>query len=148
MDIMNPEQEYSMSPEMVTVVTKYLETNDTGDTARALGIPRERVSYYLGKPEAKRFIDTIFLEQGYLNRSKMQLILDEIIENKLEEMRESEMASNKDIVDILAFAWKIRQDTVKETVEKAGPTTQTNVQINSIGGENYNNLLSKLMESK
>ena len=50
------------------------------------------------------------------------------------------------IVDILAFAWKIRQDTVKETVEKAGPTNQTNVQINSpgFGGENYNHLLTKL----
>jgi hypothetical protein len=70
-DIIAPEEEYKMSPEMVTVVTSYLETNDTAETARALQIPREKVTYYLNKPEAKRFIDTIFLEQGYLNRSRM-----------------------------------------------------------------------------
>lgn len=149
-DIYNPEQEFGMSPEMVEVVTSYLQTNDTAETAKSLNIPRQKVTYYLNKPEAKRFIDTVFLEQGYLNRSKMQTILDEIIEQKLEEMRESDMSSNKDIIDILAFAWKIRSDTAKETVEKAGPTTQTNVQINGpgFGGDNYNHLLNKLLEIK
>ena len=147
-DILAPEEEYKMSPEMVTVVTRYLETNDTAETARSLGIPREKVTYYLNKPEAKRFVDTIFLEQGYLNRSKMAFILDEIIEQKLEEMRESEMASTKDIVDILAFAWKIRTDTVKEVREAPVPTNQTNVQNNLVvgAGDNYNQLLGKFLK--
>ena len=147
-DILAPEEEYKMSPEMVTVVTRYLETNDTAETARSLGIPREKVTYYLNKPEAKRFVDTIFLEQGYLNRSKMAFILDEIIEQKLEEMRDAEMASTKDIVDILAFAWKIRTDTVKEVREAPQPTNQTNVQNNLVvgAGDNYNQLLGKLLK--
>ncbi len=152
-DIMAPEEEYKMSPEMVTVVTSYLETNDTGETARSLGIPREKVTYYLNKPEAKRFIDTIFLEQGYLNRSRMQDLLDELIEGKLEEMREAEMASNKDILDILNFAWRVRQDTLKEietTNKTNAPTHQTNIQNNIVAGagENYNALMGKLLDIK
>jgi hypothetical protein len=68
-------------------------------------------------------------------------------------MREAEMASNKDILDILAFAWKVRQDTVKEvqyTETNAAPTNQTNIQNNIVAGagENYNALLGKLMDVK
>lgn len=142
-DIANPTEDYNMSPEMVEVVTSYLETSDVSQTAHALAIPREKVAYYLNKPEAKRFLDTIFLEQGYLNRPKMMSILDEIVEQKLLEMEEAEMTSSKDIIDILSFIWKIRQDTVKET-QTAAPTKQVtnNTQIN--GGVNYNTLMSRL----
>ena len=78
----------------------------------------------------------------------MAFILDEIIEQKLEEMRDAEMASTKDIVDILAFAWKIRTDTVKEVREAPQPTNQTNVQNNLVvgAGDNYNQLLGKLLK--
>ena len=149
-EVLDPQQEYRMSPEMVEVTHSYLQTADIGETALALNIPRETVTYYLNKPEAKRFIDTIFLEQGYLNRHKIQGVLDEIIEMKLEEMRESEIGSNKDILDILAFAHKMGEDGRKGIAQPAGPSSQTNVQINSVGefGDNYKTLMMKLLPSK
>jgi hypothetical protein len=147
--VLNPETDYHMSPEMVEITTTYLQCASIGETAAALNIPKEKVSYYLNKPEARRFIDTIFLEQGYINRHKIQNVLDEIIEMKLEEMRESEIGSNKDIMDILAFAHKMGEDVrkgIRETEKVVAPTNQFNTQINADFGENYTSLMSKLIK--
>lgn len=150
--IMNPEEEYKMSPEMLEITTTYLECADIDTTAEMLGIDRERVSYYLNKPEAKRFVDTVFLDQGYLNRHKLQAAFTKIIDLKLEELDDAEMGSNKDIADLLMMMHKIGTDTRKEIAEASkpsAPTNQTNVQFNNGQfGDNYNSLLGKLMDDK
>ena len=147
--IINPEEEYRMSPEMVEITTTYLECADIDQTAEMLGVPREKVIYYLNKPEAKRFVDTVFLDQGYLNRHKLQAAVTKIIDMKLEELDEAEMGSQKDIADLLMMAHKISIDNrkeINESLKPSLPTNQTNVQINGQFGENYNQLLGKLME--
>jgi len=137
---------------MQTIAESYLRTTDARLTAQDLGIPQEKVVYYLNKPECKRFIDTIFLEQGYLNRHRIQDVLSEIMETKLEEMRDSEIGSNKDIADLLMMAHKIRTDEAKTIALSGGlgPHNQTNVQINNGAGfgDNYNSLLEKLTKVK
>ena len=149
--IMNPEEEYKMNPEAMTVAESYLITTDVRLTAQDLGIPKEKVVYYLGRPEVKRFIDTVYFEQGYLNRQRLSDILGEVMELKLLEMRESEMGSKKDIAELIALAHKIRADEAKiSTLEQPGqsaPKTQTNVQINNAAGfgDNYNSLLEKII---
>ena len=149
--IMNPEEEYRMSPEMVEVATTYLECSDIDVTAELLGVDREKVVYYLNKPEAKRFVDTVFLDQGYLNRHKLQAAFTKMIDLKLEELDEAELGSNKDIADLLMMVHKISMDTRKEIsdAEKLESSqqikTQTNVQINNPMGENYTQLLEKLI---
>ena len=148
-EIMNPDEEWKMSPEMQAVAESYLITTDVRLTAQELGIPKEKVTYYLNKPECKRFIDTIFLEQGYLNRHRLQDIMSEVMELKLEEMRESEMGSNKDIADLVMMLHKMRMDEAKTTQSpSSSPSNQTNVQINNGAGfgDNYNSLLQKLMK--
>lgn len=152
-EIMDPDKEWKMSPEMQAVAESYLITTDVSLTAQDLGIPREKVTYYLNKPECKRFIDTIFLEQGYLNRHRLQDIMSEVMELKLEEMRESEMGSNKDIADLVMMLHKMRQDEEKSSIASNPvlvPTTQTNVQINNGAdmGTNYTSLLEKLVNVK
>jgi hypothetical protein len=148
--ILDPENEWKMSPEIMEVLDSYLITTDATLTAQSLGIDREKVIYYLNKPEAKRFIDQIYMEQGYLNRHRLQDILGEVMELKLEEIRESEIGTKKDILDIIALAHKIRSDEAKiATPEANTPRNQTNVQINSGGfGDNYNSLLEKIMSVK
>lgn len=148
-ELMNPDEEWKLSPEMLAVAESYLTTTDVRLTAQDLGIPKEKVTYYLNKPECKRFIDAIFLEQGYLNRHRLQDIMSEVMELKLEEMRESEMGSNKDIADLVMMLHKMRMDEVKTTQVTGGPSSQTNVQINAgndFGGINYNSLLQKLIK--
>ena len=144
--ISTPDADFHMSPEMIEITNTYLQCANVGETALALNIPKERVAYYINKPEAKRYIDTVFLEQGYLNRHRIQGVLDEIMELKLEEMRESEVGSNKDILDILQFAHKVGEDVRKGMKEEnsRAPTNQFN-QINAYG-ENYDSLMSKLLK--
>jgi hypothetical protein len=80
--------------------------------------------------------------------------LDNIIEQKLEELDETEMTSNKDIADLLQMAHKMRMDEIKATAdqtkaEQAIVKNQTNVQINdnsSFGEGNYGELMKKLLQ--
>jgi hypothetical protein len=138
--------EYKMNPETMEVATAYVELNDIDLVARTLSMTREEVTYYLNKAEVKRFLNTIFLEQGYLNRGKIQLAMSNIIEKKLEELEESEMGSNKDIAELLMMAHKMRMDEINTISKSDAPSIgkQTNVQINAGFGENYTDLLSKL----
>lgn len=148
-DLLEADLGVKLSPEALTIVNSYLETNDVGATSNILGIPREKVIQYVNKKEAKRYIDTVFLEQGYLNRGKIADAMSRIIEQKLEELEEAELGSNKDIADLLTIMHKMRIDEIKiiQAAEKE-PTVlnQTNVQqnINNTFGQNYSNLLDKL----
>jgi len=149
-DLLNPEEGTKLSPEALTIVNNYLMTNDIGATSNQLGIPREKVIQYLNKREAKKYIDTVFLEQGYFNRSKIAQAMTDIIEKKLEELEEAEMSSTKDIADLLQMAHKMRMDEMKviQAEEKINNPVinQTNVQnnIKASFGDNYNSLLDKL----
>ena len=150
-DLLNPEEGVKLSPEALTIVNNYLTTNDIDATCNLLKLPREKVIQYLNKKEVKRYIDTVFLEQGYFNRSKIAQAMTDIIEKKLEELEEAEMSSTKDIADLLQMAHKMRMDELKaiQADQKADTVikNQTNVQqnINGSFGDNYNSLLDKLV---
>jgi hypothetical protein len=150
-EVLAPDSEWSMNPEAQTVCESYLITTDVTLTAQDLGIPKQKVVYYLNRPEVKRFLDTIYFEQGFLNRNRLQDILGEVMELKLEEMRDSEIGTKKDILDVVALLHKIRADEAKISSlgneGPSGPKTQNNTQVN-IGagfGDNYNALLEQIM---
>lgn len=123
------------------------------DTAMALQIPHEEVLRYLKTAEVKRYIDHVFEESGYRNKTRLQDIMNIIIDKKLEEIEETGMITDKDILDILAFQHKMRMDELKLQIEmeKASaksPSVQTNVQVNSYGGDNYQALLRTILDPK
>jgi 16S rRNA G966 N2-methylase RsmD len=142
-----------IAPEALAVAEKYLSSMNIQETALALQISEEEVTSYLSKREVKRYVDSVFLDVGYRNRFKLAATLDQIIDQKLEELDESEMGSNKDIADLLALAHKMRMDEIKAQTElvKAEQSqikTQTNVQINEtpFGTGNYGELMQKLLK--
>jgi hypothetical protein len=138
-----------ISAEALEVCRHYLQTWSIEQTARETSMSLPEVEAYLNKKEVKRYIDSIFLEQGYLNRFKIQSAFEEVIELKMQEMTESEMGSSKDIADLLFMLHKMRQDELKHITEreKAGPTTTKNVQVNNYG-DNYHALTNALKNSK
>jgi hypothetical protein len=91
---------------------------------------------------------------GYRNKNNIAGLLDEMIESKLEEAKESGVYSNKDLADLLQMAHKMRMDEIKAQaeLEKAQATnvkSQTNVQINEglpFGQGNYGKLMDKLLK--
>lgn len=136
----NPE--FKLSPEQLKIAEVYLQTLDIGETSSQLGISKEEVTLYLRKPVVKRFLDVIFLEQGYRNKHKLGDLLDKIIDEKLEESMETGITSSKDILDVIQIVHKIRMEEIKAA--KEAPGNQTNIQVNN-GMQSSN--LSKLIES-
>ena len=134
-----------ISPEHLEIVNVYLSSMSLTETAKALGIPEELVSETLDKKEIKRYIDNVFLDLGYMNRFKLANLLEDIIEEKIAEAKESGMYTKKDLVDLLTLAHKMRMDEIKASTEKS-PDKQVNIQQNNYG-ENYGELMKKLLGS-
>jgi hypothetical protein len=140
----------NIAPEALTIANTYLKTLDIEATSNELGLDPVYVNSYLRKPEVKSYVNSIFLDQGYLNKFRLSDVLNEIIQTKLDELREAGVSSSKDILDILMFAHKIRMDEIKaeNDSEKAKNSikNQKNVQINNNFGENYSALMDKLLK--
>lgn len=138
-----------IAPEGFDLANTYLEKGNIEDTAKALCISRDKVVEILAKTEVKRYIDSIYMDMGYRNRNKLGGLLDEIIESKLEEARESEMFTSKDLVDLIQLSHKMRMDEIKAQQTEGNIKNQTNVQINDnsnqFGQGNYGALMKKLM---
>ena len=91
---------------------------------------------------------------GYRNKNNIASLLDEMIESKLDEAKESGVYSNKDLADLLQMAHKMRMDEIKAQAElqKAEATSvksQTNIQVNEgvpFGQGNYGKLMEKLLK--
>lgn len=143
-NIIQSDESYALSPEALEFTEVYLQTLDVDQTAKALEISKEQAVSILNKREVKRFIDTVFMEQGYMNRFKLMGILDEVINSKLEEARETEVYSNKDLLEVLTLAHKIQMDHAKNHRE-AAPGKQTNVQVNNYG-DNLGSLLDRIIK--
>lgn len=137
-----------ISPESLEIANTYLATGSIVETANILGVQTDQVSTYLNKREVKEYVDQVFLDQGYRNRGKLFALMEEIIESKLEEARESELYTSKDLLEVISQYHKMRMDEIKVSRPPAEkPQTQINVQNNfddGFGGGNYGELLRKL----
>ena len=69
--------------------------------------------------------------------------MTKLLDMKLEEMEETGLGSNKDILEILAQVHKMRMDYEKINKEE-NPSVQTNIQ-NNFGGDNYSKLMQKII---
>ena len=144
-----------MSPEGLEIANSYLEHGSIPAAANALAVTEDTVSEALNKREIKQYIDTVYLDTGYRNRFKIGNLLDKVIKQKLEEAEESEVFTNKDVVDLLQLAHKIRMDELKaqadmEKAKASSIKTQNNVQINAdgFGTGNYGELMKKLLKEQ
>lgn len=147
-----PDEAYKLSPESLEMVQAYLTTMDIDSTAEQLLVDRQDVVEFLNKKEVQRFINTVFLDQGYANQFKLQGLLDKVIASKLEEAEESEIFTSKDLVDLITLQHKMRMDYLdrqyKREVEEQKIQNQTNVQVNSYGGDNFSRLMDQLLNPK
>ena len=144
----------TISPEGLEVANSYLTFGNIRAVVEQLGVQENKVVELLNKREVKKYIDTVYLDMGYRNKNNIAGLLDEMIESKLEEAKESGVYSNKDLADLLQMAHKMRMDEIKAQaeLEKAQATnvkSQTKVQINEglpFGQGNYGKLMDKLLK--
>lgn len=144
-----------MSPEGMDVIEAYLQCgSDVPSAARSLGMSEITFRDIMNRSEVKNYLNDIFMESGFRNRDRLFGVLDEVIKRKLEELEETGMGSDQDIMDILWKAHKMKMEEMKMMVElekvKAAartPANQTNIQNNIIAGagdQNYMDLITSL----
>jgi molybdenum cofactor biosynthesis enzyme len=144
----------TISPEGLEVANSYLTFGNIRAVVQQLGVNENKVVELLNKREVKKYIDTVYLDMGYRNKNNIASLLDEMIESKLEEAKESGVYSNKDLADLLQMAHKMRMDEIKaqadiEKAQSSNVRTQNNVQINEglpFGQGNYGKLMDKLLK--
>lgn len=136
---MNPQESYKLSPEALEFTQVYLSNLNIRETANILDISIDEVNTFLRKKEVKRFLDNVFLEQGYTSRFKIKDVLTTIVESKLEEAEETGVYTGKDLLDVLKMLMDLRK---QETPQEA--PQQTNVQINN----NLSSLISDLVNAE
>lgn len=144
----------TISPEGLEVANSYLQFGNINGVVQSLGVSENQVVELLNKREVKKYIDTVYLDMGYRNKNNIAGLLDEMIESKLDEAKETGVYSSKDLADLLQMAHKMRMDEIKAQadLEKAQATnvkSQTNVQINEgvpFGQGNYGKLMEKLLK--
>jgi len=144
----------TISPEGLEVANSYLQFGNINGVVQSLGVSENQVVELLNKREVKKYIDTVYLDMGYRNKNNIANLLDEMIESKLDEAKETGVYSSKDLADLLQMAHKMRMDEIKAQadLEKAQATnvkSQTNVQINEgvpFGQGNYGKLMEKLLK--
>ena len=141
-----------ISPEGVEIANSYLTFGNIEGVCSHLGVARDKVSAILNSRPVKKYIDAIYLDTGFRNRNNIASLLDEMIKSKLEEAEESGIYTNKDLLDIIQVAQKIRMDEVKMDIEREKSSTnigkQTNVQINDstpFGSGKYGELMRALL---
>ena len=143
-----------ISPEGLEVANAYLQFGNIRAVCEYMHVPENQIVELLNKREVKKYIDTVYLDMGYRNKNNIASLLDEMIESKLEEAKESGVYSNKDLADLLQMAHKMRMDEIKaqadlEKAQNSNVRTQNNVQINEglpFGQGNYGKLMDKLLK--
>ena len=132
----------ALTPEALDIANAYITYGSAQETAEQLGLPEYQVIQLLERKDVKDYLTGVYLDRGYRNRTKIGLLLDKMIEAKLEEAEETQIYTKKDLFELLQFAHKMRQDEIKEN--PAAPT----VNIANFGQGNYGQLMERLLEKK
>jgi hypothetical protein len=141
-----------ISPEGAVVANIYLETGcNLREAAQRLDMLPHDVSAMLDTKEIKVYIQNVLAEAGIRQMDEISDALDEVIQTKLSEMKDLEITSNKDIVDMLTARHKMIESKMKiigENRKTVGPGTQNNQQINVFGESQYGKLMERLMNGE
>lgn len=142
-----------VSPEVVTVANCYLASSmSMTDTAKELGLETYQVAEILKDKSIRSYINGIIAETGFRQMDKIEGIMNNIIEQKLEELKEAEVGSSKDIAELLSMAHKFATDKMKivEAREKESKVSvQRNTQVNIYDdNSNYGKLMHAIATGK
>ena len=135
-----------MGTELMTFDVRYIElANDRlegmsmEDLALKYTLPAFRIAEVLELPEVKRYQDSFLQNVGFTSKLRRARLIEQIIEEKIKEMEESEIWSRKDIIEIL----KVAQDEDKLLTPKT-PAVQLNTEVTN----NYTSLMKDLFSEE
>lgn len=126
----------ALDPKFLLIANEALGGCSVPQISEKYGLEDDQITAVLERPEVKRYMDNVYLSQGYLHRSKRLKIITEIIDQKLEEARDTGIYSKKDLLDWM----KLLNDMENNSRPRVPHTAvQVNQQTN-----NYTALLEDL----
>lgn len=128
------------------IANAFLTYGNIENTAEQLQLPRHEIVRILQTSEVRRYLDGVYLDQGYRNRDRIGQIVDKMIDSKLEEAEDSGVYTSKDLVELIQLAHKMRMDEIKMSKDTATTVPGVAVQVNNqFGDSNYGKLMEKLI---
>jgi RecG-like helicase len=123
-----------LDPVLLSIANDYLEGRDVSQIAEDYGVSEDRVAAVLDKDDVKKYIDNVYVTQGYLNRIRRMKLVNQVIEQKVQDALESGVWSKRDLLD-----WMKHLNDLEETAKPKKQSPQVAIQVN-----NYDKLMKDL----
>ena len=88
-----------LDPVLLAIANDYLDGRDLDKISEEYGVTQDRVAAVLEKDDVKKYIDNVYVTQGYLNRVRRMKLVNQVIEQKVQDALESGVWSNRDLLD-------------------------------------------------
>lgn len=126
-----------IDPQFLVVANAQLEGRSIDEISEMTGLSIDRVASISERSDVKRYVETVFMSQGYLNRVKRMKLINKVIDKKVEEALDTDVWSKKDLLEWI----KLLNELDKNLSPKAPSTA---VQVNQTN--NYTTLLQDLFK--
>lgn len=130
-----------IDPQYMVVANEMLCGKSIPQIAEITGLSNDQVTAISERAEVRRYVDAVYMSQGYLNRVRRMQVINKVIDEKLMEAAETGVYSKRDLLEWL----KLLNDMDRDARPKA-PTTA--VQVNHTQTNNYTTLMQDLLGDK
>ena len=129
-----------LDPQHLVIANEMLSGKSITQISELTGLSCDQVTAVAERGEIKRYVDAVYMSQGYLNRVRRMNVINQVIDEKLREAAETGVFSKRDLLDWL----KLLNDMDRDARPKA-PTTAVQVNNQTI---NYSSLMQDLLGDK
>ena len=123
-----------LDPVLLAIANDYLAGEDVDKISKEYGVSQDRIAAVLDKDDVKKYIDNVYVTQGYLNRVRRMKLVNQVIEQKVQDALESGVWSKRDLLD-----WMKHLNDLEETAKPKKQSPQVAIQVN-----NYDKLMKDL----
>jgi len=125
-----------LDPQHLMIANELLSGKSIPQISEETGIDTDVVTAVVEQQAVKRYVDNVYMSQGYLNRARRLQIINRVIDEKMMEAAETGVYSKKDLLDWM----KLLMDMEKNSAPRQPSTA---VQINNTT-TNYGALVEDL----
>jgi hypothetical protein len=126
-----------IDPQYLVVANEMLCGKSIPEISKQIGLSNDQVTAIAERADVRRYVDAVYMSQGYLNRVRRMQVINRVIDEKLLEAAETGVYSKRDLLEWL----KLLNDMDRDARPKA-PTTA--VQVNN-HTNNYTSLMQDLL---
>ena len=126
-----------LDPVLLSIANDYLDGQDINQISKEYGVTEDRLAAALDQTEVRKYIDNVYVTQGYLNRVRRMNLVNQVIEQKVQDALESGVWSKRDLLD-----WMKHLNELEETAKPKKAAPQVALQIN-----NYDRLMKDLFNA-